>query len=673
MKIFSIVRASVALAIVFSACFSVPASGQSANTPPPIDKFFANPRLDDAGLSPNGRHLAALSATPEGRYVLVVVDLQTNASTMVAGYKNVDVLEFQWVNDERLLFNVGDKQVGLGDTGLESGLYAVNRDGSRMRQLADRRFEGEFSTGSHIKSRLLPWHTFMMPQPGPQDSEWVYVRNVRYNHAWEVETVGLLRLNTLTGKSETVPSPGIVDYWMLDNAGEPRLTMSSKDNKTRVHYRDPTTSQWRTIAEYPTYAESADAFTPVGFGSDGTLYVKAYAGADTQSLYTFNFKTGKINAQPVVVTEGYDFTGSLISRRGALLGVSLLTDARSQVWFDPGMQALQKKIDALMPGYINLLSVASSPDAPWVLVRTYSDRQPRLWLVYNLQTGKLGKVGETYPGLDSARMARQKPVKYKARDGLDIPGLLTVPPGSGKNLPLVVLVHGGPYVRGNSWGWDSESQFLASRGYAVLEPEFRGSKGFGDAHFRAGWKQWGLAMQDDIADGVRWAVAQGVADPKRVCIAGASYGGYATLMGLIKDPDLYKCGINWLGVTDINLLYDGHWSFESDLGRDWKKYGMPVLVGDQVKDAEQLEATSPLKQAARITQPLLMAYGAVDRRVPIYHGTKFRDAVMRTNKQVEWIEYREEGHGWKLTKNRFDFWNRVEKFLDKHIGSGAAR
>ena len=254
-----------------------------------------------------------------------------------------------------------------------------------------------------------------------------------------------------------------------------------------------------------------------------------------------------------------------------------------------------------------------------------------------------------------------------------IPALLTLPPGGGKNLPLVVLVHGGPYVRGSTWGWDSDSQFLASRGYAVLEPAFRGTTGFGQAHFKAGWKQWGLAMQDDIADGARWAIAQGIADPKRICIAGASYGGYATLMGLVRDPDLYQCGINWLGVTDIELMYTGSWRLASDLGKQWKKHGMPLLVGDRVKDAAQLKASSPIEQAARIQRPLLMAYGGADRRVPIYHGTKFRDAVTRTNKQVEWIEYDEEAHGWSLPKNRVDFWGRVEKFLDRHIGKDAGK
>jgi dipeptidyl aminopeptidase/acylaminoacyl peptidase len=171
-----------------------------------------------------------------------------------------------------------------------------------------------------------------------------------------------------------------------------------------------------------------------------------------------------------------------------------------------------------------------------------------------------------------------------------------------------------------------------------------------------------------VADGTRWAIAQGYADPKRICIAGASYGGYATLMGLVNDPDLYKCGVDWVGVTDINLMYDGNWRYASDLSDGYKQYGMPQLVGDQTKDAAQLNATSPLMQAARIKQPLLLAYGGADLRVPIYHGNKFYDAVKAGNQQVEWVEYPEEGHGWKLPKNRIDFWGRVEKFLDRNIG-----
>ncbi len=660
--------AILALLAVPAAHAQTPAQGLP---PVPIEAFFSNPLLEDAVLSPSGRYLAAISAAPGRRDSLVVLDLQDNTPRMVAGFKDADILDFQWVNDERLLFNVSDKQTGPGGQVLSSGLYAVNRDGSAQRQLAHRRGPEEAAKpGTNINRRILPWNTFMLGQRGAQDSDWAYVVSPEFNDLGEVRTIGLLHLDTRTGQTKSVKRPGNVDGWLLDNAGEPRLATQNEEGKTTIYYREADGETWRTIAQFATYAGSRDAFTPVGFGADGTLFVLAQAGKDTASLHTYDLASGKLSAEPVVVTRGYDFTGGLVTRRGKVLGVSIETDARANVWFDKDMQAVQAAIDKQLPGTVNTISVASQPGAQWVLVRSYSDTRPVTYRAYNTKSDAFVLVGKSRDGIDPARMGRQDPVRYKARDGREIPALLTLPAGGAKkNLPLVMLVHGGPYVRGNHWGWNAQTQFLASRGYAVLEPDFRGSRGYGQAHYRAGWKQWGLAMQDDIADGARWAIAQGYADPQRICIAGGSYGGYAALMGLVNDPDLYKCAINSFGVTDINLLYDGHWSFKSDLHDDYRIHGMPLLIGDQVKDAAQLKATSPIEQAARITQPLLMAYGASDRRVPLYHGNKFRDAVASHNKQVEWVVYPEEGHGWSQLATRVDYWGRVEKFLDKHIGA----
>ncbi|MGH8854952.1 MAG: alpha/beta hydrolase family protein, partial [Telluria sp.] len=640
------------------------ATGAAAQAPlPPLEQFFAAPQLDRAQLSPKGLHVAAIASTPGARDTLVVIDLQTNKLSRVAGYDNADILDFSWVNEDRLLFNVTDKKVGPGKQEEAYGLFAVNRDGSALRQLAERRGEAN-AIESHIKTRRLPWHTFILPQRGAQDSEYAYVESITWDLKDKFKSVELLRLNTLTGQATSVQRPGNVTDWLLDNAGEPRIALTYDKNTSTVYYRDPATSAWRAIASFDRFKGRRDAIEPVGFGADGKLYVSAAAGKDTISLHTFNFSTGKIDPEPVIETPGYDFSGALVNRRGQLLGARLTTDASANVWFDTAMAAVQKKIDALSPGTVNLVTVASSPDAPWVMVTSYSDRHPPSTNVYHLRDGTLKRLFERHPGIDPKHMGRQEPVRYKARDGREIPGLLTIPAaGAGKNLPLVVLVHGGPFVRGNSWGWDPDSQFLASRGYAVLEPEFRGSTGFGHAHFAAGHKQWGRAMQDDLADGARWAIAQGIADPKRICIAGGSYGGYAALMGLANDPGLFRCGVNWAGVTDINLLYNGHWSFDADLTSDYKTYGMPDLIGDPVKDAAQFTATSPVVQAARITQPLLMAYGATDRRVPLHHGKLFLDKVTPHNKQVEWVVYQDEGHGWAQPSTRIDFWGRVERFL----------
>jgi dipeptidyl aminopeptidase/acylaminoacyl peptidase len=668
-----------ALALLLTLPFAVNAApdapAQAAAAAPALSSFFDNASFGGAILSPSGRYLAARSAPPGRRIMLVVVDLQENTLKVAASARDADIGSMVWVNDERLAFNMTDRQVGPRDVDYGAGLYAVNRDGSNLLQLAARRMQF-VSEATHITSKkLLPWNAFMLGEEGSQDSEYMYVGRADFDNDYEqIINVTLLRLNTLTGESTAVPRPARVDGWMLDYQGKPRLATSHDKDLTTIWYLDPANDKWRTLASYRNYSKGAEAIAPLGFGPDGTLYVTARGGKDTVSLYAFDFKTGKIQPEPLIETAGYDFSGDLVANRGGLLGVHYLTDAQSTVWFAPAMRTLQEKIDKLLPSTVNMVSAPAAADAPWVLVHSYSDVQPPIYMLYNLQTGTLNKVGEARAEIDPRRMAHQDVVRYKARDGLEIPALLTLPPKmpKGAKAPLVVLVHGGPYVRGSEWGWNPASQFLASRGYAVLEPEYRGSTGFGAKHFTAGWKQWGLKMQDDIADGTRWAIAQGYADPKRICIAGASYGGYATLMGLVNDPDLYKCGIDWVGVTDIQLLYDGHWSFKSDMSDEWKEYGMPELVGDPVKDAAQLAATSPLRQAARITQPLLMAYGGVDHRVPMYHGRKFYDAVTRTNKQVEWVSYPEEGHGWTLPKNRIDFWSRVEKFLDKNIGKDAA-
>jgi dipeptidyl aminopeptidase/acylaminoacyl peptidase len=233
-----------------------------------------------------------------------------------------------------------------------------------------------------------------------------------------------------------------------------------------------------------------------------------------------------------------------------------------------------------------------------------------------------------------------------------------------QRLPAVLLVHGGPWVRGSDLGWSAEAQFYASRGYRVLEPEFRGSAGYGWRHFHAGWKQWGLAMQDDLADAVQWAARQGLIDPARVCIVGGSYGGYAALMGPIAHPGTYRCAASLAGVTDIDLMYSVSWS---DFSEEYKRYGMPVLVGDRVKDAEMLARSSPIKRVAEIKVPLLLAHGAQDHRVPIVHEQDFVAAARQAGVDVEVHLYPEEGHGFYDPANRADYYGHLERFLAKAL------
>ena len=341
------------------------------------------------------------------------------------------------------------------------------------------------------------------------------------------------------------------------------------------------------------------------------------------------------------------------------------TDAEGVAWFDDDMKALQVKLDASLPGRINRLDPASCGCSSKVLVTSYSDRQPAQFLIFDRGNGTLRQIGSSRRNIDARQAAATDFFRIKARDGLEIPVYVTKPAGKGP-WPTVVLVHGGPFLRGWAWEWDGESQFLAARGYLVVKPEFRGSNGYGDALRIAGYRQWGLKMQDDIADATRWAAAQGMADPDRTCIAGGSYGGYATLMGLVRYRELYRCGVAWSAVTDLSLLHDIYWS---DMDANYRDNGMPLLVGDVDKDAAQFAATSPLQQAAHIDRPLLLAHGGIDRRVPIDQATKLLNALRSHHAPVEWIEYKDEAHGWFKPQTRTDFYDRMAAFLDQNIGT----
>lgn len=643
------------------------------SVPLPVESFFRKPSIGAPTLSPSGKKIAMLVPTGSGRIGLAIADSATpDKFKGIAQFPDADLRSVTWVNEERLVFDLTDRQTALGEQ-LGTGLYSVNADGSDFVWLIER--TGNYRASAGTLRRPLP-SRYRYAGPVHDGSDDVLVmRWVPTGQGLPPES-SMMRLNTRTMATRSLFAqsvPSGAQGWLLDQQLQPRAVMTT-DGKKRgaVHWRDPGAAGWTELYHFDA-TEAENAVIPLAIDADGQLYVRAPnrdAMDGTSALFRYNVKTRELESKPLLSLPGFDFSGEVLfdTETKALLGVRYLQEAEGVAWFESSMRAMQETIDKLLPSTNNEISCTRCVNAQHVIVTASSDIQAPVFFLFDRASAKLKLLGASRPWLDAAAMAGSQDLhRVKTRDGITIPVYVTKPRGKGP-FPTVVLVHGGPFVRGVEWGFNPANQFLASRGYMVIEPEFRGSTGYGSKLFKAGWKQWGLAMQDDITDATRWAIAQGIADPNRIAIAGASYGGYATMMGLVKEPGLYKAGINWVGVTDIELMYTIGWSDFLDADNPWVRYGMPRMIGDPDKDAAQLAATSPLKQAARIKQPVLMAYGAEDMRVPLPHGTKMRDALIAAgNRDVEWIEYEGEGHGWNLEKNNYDFWTRVERFLAKHL------
>jgi dipeptidyl aminopeptidase/acylaminoacyl peptidase len=633
----------------------------AAAAPLAASLFFQNPQFSSARLSPDGTRVAFLVAAPGGNLRLGVLDLQTMMFNLAVGIKDADVATFDWVNDQRLVFSQGTGRWG-------NNLFAVNHDGSGYTVL---QLPSVDDAGPNGERGLLPFDTRLIHINGRRKSDHVYVVTPRQNNKERGVTLfELRRVNTVTRFAEVLDSPQHAHKWFMDSDDVLRAVVSERDGQGSFDVRQPDGS-FKPLYTFNARDPVRSEPRPVAWAPDGSVYAVAPALADKAGIYTYDVNEAQLAVQPLLASKDFDLWPTLLANDERVLGLRYTVDAEVTLWLDPQLLAHQATIDALLPATTNRVSVAQRPTQPVLLVQSYSDTQPELSFIFNTQTRKLTRLGAQRPGVDADKMALLDPVRIKARDGLEIPAWLTLPRGTEKlnkkNLPLVVLVHGGPWGLRQAWQWMADAQFLASRGYAVIQPESRGVTGYGSKHFKAGWKQWGLSMQADLADAARWAVNQGIADPRRIAIMGdgrGGYGGYAAMMGLAADPSLYRCAINYMGVADLGMLFSVDWDSVTDEGK--RTYAHQV--GDPVADAAQFKATSPLQHAARITQPVLLAYRGWDPYVPLVHGEKLRDALKPHNANVEWVVYEDEfGPGWGGLEARLDFWGRVERFLAKNL------
>lgn len=642
-------------------------TAQAQTAPPSAAEFFAHPAFDGAQLSPDGQKVA-FRLRVEGRPArLVVLDIATRTPTVVASFEDESVGHFSWVNPQRLVFNLAVWLKPGPQMAVNAGLFAVDADGERFRQLAETL--GGFSRASH-DAGLLPQWTRLLRTSTRQDSDevWVVVTEA-LDKKVGADHHRVHRLNTRTGRWQEEAAPTHASHWVFDTRDRLRAASVWRDGRQRLLWREagsPGAAEpaWQTLGDFDSLQAQV---LPVYIDPRDTLYVHSNLGQDKTALHVWDFAARAPATKAVIASPDFDLHPTPVTTGDALLGWRFLVDADSTHWVDEGLKALQARLDQALPGSVNRLAVAGQ-DRTHVLVHTRSDRSPGTTLLYNTGSRQFVRLGDAMPGLRGRAMGRMQGVQIKTRDGRQMPAWLSLPPGEARRpLPLVVWVHGGPWVRGQQWGWDAEVQFLTSRGYAVLQPEFRGSTGFGRAHFEAGWRQWGQAMQDDLDDAAQWAVTEGLADPRRIGIYGASYGGYAALMALVRHPQRFRCAVSAMAVTDPAMLYTVRWSDTTDAARIWT---LPHLLGDPERDAALLRENAPVHQASRIDAPVLLAFGARDERVPLIHGEKMRDALAarpRPAGAVEWVIYPEEGHGLVSLQARTDFWERVERFLGRHL------
>ncbi|MBH9578221.1 alpha/beta hydrolase family protein [Inhella proteolytica] len=627
----------------------------------PAERFFERPAMQDAALSPSGRYLAFLAGRRQERQGLYVLDLRAGGSAQaLAQFKEVDVQRFQWVNDERLVFSVWDMDAGSYWAQREApGLFSVGLEGAKPRELIQRRSWRPVESRSMNRQSALDFRHELLKVPEGGGDEVVIGR-------WDAKGLQPLWLNVRTGSTRhyEVDAPGPAAQWLFDSRGQARALVTQDGLHQRVFARAPGESEWRQLSEG---AVGEVPLTPRFVDDQGQLYVHHPEGLGLEAVLSrYDFERKQVQSPPLLRVEGFDVAANPVLEGGRLVGLRFVADAERSLWLDARRQAWQDKADQRFPGQINRIDCrrCEAQDAV-VLVRTASDRDAGQFWLYHPAEDRWQGLARRQPGIEPGQMARVSLHRVPARDGFSVPVWLTHPAGTGPH-PAVVLVHGGPWVRGRQWEWEPLSQFLASRGWLVIEPEFRGSTGFGDAHFRAGFRQWGLAMQNDVADALRWAQGQKLAGAQ-ACIAGGSYGGYSALMGLIRHPELYRCGVAWAALSDLDLLLKGSFWVSADTSPLVREQLLTRRVGDPEKHAAQLQATSPVLQAGRLKQPLLLAYGEQDRRVPLAHGERLREALRAAGQEPEWVVYKDEAHGWGRKDTQLDFANRLEAFFSRHL------
>ncbi len=609
---------------------------ESAPPVVPLRDFFRNPQTTGYELSPSGNLIGFLKPV-DSRLNIFVQAKSGGDAKQITQVKDRDIRSFFWKGDKYLLFlkdNGGDENFHL---------FVTQSDGTGQRDLTP--FDG-------VRAELID-----DLEDNPTDL--LVALNKRNKEVFDA-----YRLNVETGELKLVAeNPGNIAGWSTDHEGNIRVATTTDGVNTSLLYRKTENDPWKTVIT----TNFKESFSPQFFTFDNkALYGVSNIGRDKAAVVEFDPETGKetkvLFEDPNVDVSGLNYS----KKRKVITSANYTTWKEERKFFDPVAETLYETLTAKLPGY-DIYIVSENKEEDTFIVRTITDRSLGAFYLYDSKSAELRKLADRNPWLKEDELAEMKPIEYTARDGLTIQGYLTLPKGKpAKKLPIVVNPHGGPWAR-DDWGFNPEVQFLANRGFGVLQMNFRGSTGYGRKFWEAGFRQWGQSMQDDITDGVKWLVNEGIADPKRVAIYGGSYGGYAVLAGLTKTPDLYAAGVDYVGVSNL-------FTFMKTVPPYWKPFldMMYEMVGNPDKDQTLFQENSPALNANKIKTPLFVAQGAKDPRVNIDESNQIVDALKKRGVAVEYMVKQDEGHGFHNEENRFSFYEAMEQFLAKYLASGSS-
>ena len=598
----------------------------------PLRDFFKNPVSRGYLISPDGQTISFLKPW-ESRLNIFVRPVAGGAEKRMTSEKDRDIQTYTWKGNGALLYaqdDKGDENFHLKRVDLKSGNVK------------------DMTPFPKVRAELID------DLEDVSETDVIITMNQRNPEVFDAH-----RLNVVTGELKmAAENPGKVTSWVTDHEGRIRAAITNDGVNTSLLTRADESAPFNAVVT----TSFRESISPKFFTFDNkALYASSNIGRDKSAIVTIALEDGKETSllfeHPEVDVESLGYS----KKRKVLTQAGFVTWKSERKFFDAETEELHKTLEAKLPGFEVDISDSDKAEEKFIVVSS-NDRTPGSRYLFDRKSGELTKLVEVTPWLKAEQLAPMKPIEFTSRDGLTIHGYLTLPLGrEGKNLPVVVNPHGGPWAR-DVWGYSPEVQFLANRGYGVLQLNFRGSTGYGRKFWEASFKQWGKSMQDDITDGVQWLIKEGIADPKKVAIYGGSYGGYATLAGVTFTPDLYAAAVDYVGVSNL-------FTFMKTIPPYWK----PLLdmfhemVGDEEKDKDLFEATSPAMHADKIKTPLFVAQGAKDPRVNKAESDQIVDGLRKRGVAVEYMVKENEGHGFHNEENKFAFYEAMEKFLAKHL------